>query len=286
MSTNTYIGYEFAVAVVDQAVAHTTYDRSELLRAVSALVLWSNANSVAIELEKVFARDNIVAHIEGGLTGFGQGTRTNRRSQLLRVAEALLEPSLAPRALPALAASDPTMPYTEEEQAALLEWARKEKRARRGDDAMVLLALGFGAGLSAQEVMNVRAGDVEVTDGAVMVYVREGRVRVVPVLRRWETALGRRAAALKAEEYLFKPGRDGAGKNLISNFVAKARVDGVHAQTQRMRSTWLVQQMAACTPLPELIDAAGVDSLEALTRYLGFVERKATLDVVAKLRAA
>ena len=73
--------------------------------------------------------------------------------------------------------------------------------------------------------------------------------QIVPVLRRWEKALEQRAAALKDQEHLFKPGRTGAGKNLISNFVAKAKADGVHAQTQRMRSTWLVQQMAACTPL-------------------------------------
>lgn len=38
-----------------------------------------------------------------------------------------------------------------------------------------------------------------------------------------------------------------------------------------MRSTWLVQQMAARAPLPALVEAAGVDSLEALTRYLQFV---------------
>ena len=116
----------------------------------------------------MFARDNIVNHIENGLTSFGQGTRTNRRSQLLRVAEALLEPALAPRALPALAPSDPTIPYSDDEQAALLEWARKRKRSKRCDDAMMLLALGFGAGLSAQEVISARAGDVTVTVDAVL----------------------------------------------------------------------------------------------------------------------
>lgn len=87
----------------------------------------------------------------------------------------------------------------------------------------MLLALGFGAGLSAQEVMGVRAGDVVVVDDVVLARVAEGRVRTVPVLKKWEKALVRRAAELKASDYLFKPGRTSAGKNLTSNFIASAK---------------------------------------------------------------
>lgn len=168
----------------------------------------------------------------------------------------------------------------------LVEWARKEKRRKRGDDAMVLLALGFGAGLSAQEVMNVRAGDVESTEIALLIHVREGRARTVPVLRRWEKAIAKLATTVEPADYLFKPGRAGSGKNLISNFVADSRGSGVYAQTQRMRSTWLVTHMNACTPLPELMEAAGVDSLEALTRYLPFVAPTLPSDARSRLRAA
>ena len=106
------------------------------------------------------------------------------------------------------------------------------------------------------------------------------------MLKKWERALARRAGELRATDYLFKTGRTGAGKNLISNFVASAKADGVHAQTQRMRSTWLVQQMTACVPLPALVEAAGVDSLEALTRYLQFLPVLHDESTVARLRAA
>jgi hypothetical protein len=83
-----------------------------------------------------------------------------------------------------------------------------------------------------------------------------------------------------------KPGRDGAGKNLISDFVASAKAEAVHAQTQRMRSTWPVQQMSACAPLPELVEAAGVDWLAALARYLTFVPKASTDIAASRLRAA
>ena len=286
MSTNVTTATDFSRDAVADSAGRTPYDNTELLRAVTALTEWSIGSGVTLDRTAVFARDNIVAHINTGLREFGQGTRTNRRSQLLRVAEALLAPELAPRPLPAMAPSDPTVPYSEDEQAALLEWARKRKRTKRCDDAMMLLALGFGAGLSAQEVMSVRAEDIVVTDDAVLIRLTEGRVRTVPVLRKWETALRKRAAALKPGDHVFKPGRTGAGKNLISNFVASAKADGVHAQTQRMRSTWLVQQMAARAPLPALVEAAGVDSLEALTRYLAFVPAASAASSVALLRAA
>jgi integrase len=205
---------------------------------------------------------------------------------LLRVAESLLAPELAPRALPAMAPSDPTVPYTGDEETILTDWAKAEKRKGHGSDALVLLALGFGAGLSATEIMTVRAGDVAVRDEAVVVIVREGRVREVTVLRKWERALAKRAGELEPEEFLFKPGRAGGSKNLISNFVTRANVQGVHAQTQRMRSTWLVLHMGAGTSLVDLVDAAGVDSLEALTRYLQFVRRVPSAEAAKQLRSA
>jgi len=38
-----------------------------------------------------------------------------------------------------------------------------------------------------------------------------------------------------------------------------------------MRSTWIVTQLSAGTNVRALVRAAGVDSLEAFTRYLAFV---------------
>jgi len=39
-----------------------------------------------------------------------------------------------------------------------------------------------------------------------------------------------------------------------------------------MRSTWITTQLSAGTHVRTLVAAAGVDSLEAFTRYLGFVD--------------
>lgn len=276
----------FLLGCLTDATPDTPYTVAELRRSLSGLVYWHVATTGGVlTREVVLGRCNIVRYVEGGMSEFKVATRTNRRCQLLRVAEALLGPELAPRALPALAPSDPCAPYSVDEVAALTGCAKSVKKPHR-TDAAVLLALGLGAGLSAQEIMSVRAGDVLAGPDGVRVRVAEGRSRTVTVLRRWEAAIARRAAGASAAEFLFKPGRSSAGKNLISNFVANNLAGGVHVQTQRMRATWLVTQMAACTSLPVLAEAAGVDSLEALTRYLKFVPTGPSAQAAASLRSA
>ncbi|MCI0156816.1 hypothetical protein KNO15_08915 [Leifsonia shinshuensis] len=269
--------------ITDASIA--SYEPSKLKPALTTFTEWCSKKGIPLERTVVFERANIARFVEVGLPTLASATRGNYRSQLLRVAEALLDEAHAPRPLSALAPSDPSVPYTTDEQSLLREWARKEKKARRAD-AEILVALGLGAGLSAIEIMNIRAHDVlQSTSGAVLVRVAEGRTRTVPLLRRWERAALRRAAELSGDDYLFIPGRSGAGKNLISNFVARGG-NKIHVQTQRMRAAWIVTHLAASSPLPELVKAAGVDSLEAFTRYLRYVPARETTESVRSLRAA
>lgn len=275
----------FISSVVRATNGATPYTEAEIDLVVRRLVEHSASVGVPLTRESVLARDNIGRFIAEGLTGRAIATRADYRSKLLRTAEALLPPELAPRALAPLAPSDPTAPYDHHELNALGQWARRQKSGRR-EDAKTLLALGLGAGLSASELMNARSEDIILgANHATFIQVREGRRRTVPVRRGWERQVAKRSAELDPSDFLFLPGRTGAGKNLVSNWVKRADCT-VHVTTQRLRSTWLVSQMAAHIPLPELVDAAGVDSLEALTRYLQFVPRLAAEDAARALRAA
>lgn len=276
---------DFIQTTVTTTLDATPYTSSELSLVIRLITAWSIDRGLELSSTAILARDNVISFIDSGLADRAPATRADYRSKLLRVAEALLPSELAPRRLTPLQASDPCAPYSRAEQQDLLLWARSQKRARR-KDARILLALGLGAGLSSAEIGNARANDIiATTDGAVLVHVRDGRPRTVPVLRRWEKVLLQRAQELSGEEYLFVAGRKGCGKNLIGNFVNRNDAT-VHVQAQRLRNTWLVVQMTACTPLPELIEAAGVESLEALSRFLPFVERKDPRQSRRVLRAA
>jgi hypothetical protein len=276
---------EFIQSTVSAARDKTPYTDGEVTLVVRLLTEWSSSRGLELTTEAILARENIASFIHAGIEGRAAATRADYRSKLLRVAEALLPPESAPRRLTPLQASDPSAPYTQDDQQVLVAWARAQKKHRR-TDARVLLALGLGAGLSSAEIMNARASDVVMTiEGVVLIHVRETRPRVVPVLRKWEKVLVERARTLDGEDFLFIAGRTGSGKNLISNFVQRDDAS-VHVQPQRLRSTWLVTQMSASTPLTALVEAAGVESLEALTRFLPFVDRPDESTTWRALRAA
>ena len=72
-------------------------------------------------------------------------------------------------------------------------------------------------------------------------------------------------------KWLFAPAREGAGKNLISNFVVRGGSAGLRPNTQRMRATYLVRHIAAGDSVTQMMEIAGVKSLDALARYVRFV---------------
>ncbi|WP_166790295.1 hypothetical protein [Cryobacterium sp. Hh11] len=51
-----------------------------------------------------------------------------------------------------------------------------------------------------------------------------------------------------------------------------------------MRSTWLVHHVNASTPIPNFLEAAGIQSFEALDRFLVFAERPGRAAALRSLR--
>lgn len=192
---------------------------------------------------------------------------------LLRMSELLMPPSAQPVRLPPMWAAHPLPPYTTADVAALRSWALGQTTQTRLVQCHVLLALGLGAGLSAAEVADLRMGRIHVDSDGVLVEVVGTRARLVPVLEEWEQVLadvGR--AAIRPDLYVFGgPRRKVSHKNTVSNFVRATNIGRVHPSLQRMRVTWIVGHLVAGSPAKALMQAAGVDSLEALNRYLRFV---------------
>lgn len=60
-------------------------------------------------------------------------------------------------------------------------------------------------------------------------------------------------------------------KNLISNFVHDTVDRPVDISSQRLRTSWLCGHLLAGTPVHVLVDAAGIDTLEALGRYVPYL---------------
>lgn len=170
--------------------------------------------------------------------------------------------------------STASAPYSKDELAELRAWARLSTGARR-KTANVLIALGVGAGLSAGEVVGVTRRDIVADGSKAMVTVRGTRPRVVLMERAWAETLLRAVVDLEPGDWVFGNGRATAGKNLVTNFIAKTTTAGLAPNTQRMRATWIVNQLQAGVGAVPLMRSAGVASLEAITRYVQFVDEAA-----------
>ncbi len=264
---------DFVRAAVTDCDCRTPYSATDLLIASARHVHWCVFSAgLPLERESVFHREVIAEYAARGCPQLARASAGNIRSRLLRMSELLLPPATRTAKLAAMPPSAPTVPYSITDQVALRSWATGQITQYQVVNCHVLLALGLGAGLSSAEVGGVQAGHLHVDADGVLVEVVGKRSRLVPVLAEWESVLIDAAdAAMRPDLYVFRPQRDKVHRNFVSHFVDKTNIGRVRPSLQRMRATWIVTHLTAGSPVKALVEAVGVDSLEALTRYLRYV---------------
>lgn len=265
---------DFVRSAVTDCQRETPYSARELLTVSARYVRWCwRTAGLPLDRSVIFQRDSIAEYIARGCEQMSPASAGNRRSQLLRMSEILLPPEERQNRLAPLPPSDPLAPYTPADIVALRSWAKGQNTQYRRAQCHLLLALGLGAGLSNAEILAVRACHIRADNEGAMVEVTGARPRFVPVLATWEQTLIDYAEAmpLDRKQFVFRPRRTSTHANALINFVDKSKPGRVRATAQRMRVTWMVTHLRAGTPVKPLVTAAGVDSLEALTRYLRYV---------------
>jgi len=263
----------FVRAAVTDATPNTVYGVKALLSTLAHFARWCT-ETAGLELDRavVFDRYVIEEFIVKGCPGLNPASRGNRRSQLLRMAEALLGPDRVPGPLNPLRASDPMRPYTAAEITSLRSWASGQGTAGRRRDAWTLLALGVGAGLAAEDMRFLTAEMVHHDAQGVVIDVPGRRRRKVPVIDAWGKPVLEAARAIEPGRPLFRPDRGSGNKNFVGQFIHASNGAGLKPSIQRLRVTWIVRHLDAGTPVVPFLDAAGVERLGALTRYLRFVK--------------
>ncbi|TFB91463.1 site-specific integrase [Cryobacterium sp. HLT2-28] len=277
----------FVLDSVADAADGTPYTEAELKVAASRIAAWTwQTAGLPLERGVVFRRDVVARFIAVGCSTLKPASRGNLRSQLLRMSEVLLDPREVPRRLAALESSEPAAPYSGAELISLRSWASTQSTPARRANAWVLLATGAGAGLAASEIGELRVGDIRVDGNGVLLVVTGERPRVVPVLREWEQVLADRTRTLGPDRFAFRENHAANYPNLIANFIDRSQVVGVKPKSQRLRATWIVRHLDAATPVVPLMQAAGIESLEAMTRYVRFVREVDDGEARTRLREA
>ena len=278
----------FVENAVAMALPQTSYSAKALLSPAMHFTYWAvfvagaERNATA-----VFQRELIEYYVRETMGDLREGTRRNNRAWLFRVAEAV-NPETNPRNPMPLNQRGMDTPYTSGELDILDGWAAGQGTAYSRRAATTLVALGAGAGLSSREIALLRNDAVILGDdrSVTINITEEGCPRHIPVAARYERAVTKAVKGTPGELFVFLPQRTRTGNDVVSAFVARSsRPTGTPTvRVQRLRNTWLVQQMTNRVDVLTLMEAAGLKSLESISRLAGFVPRPSDAERTAQLR--
>jgi hypothetical protein len=281
---------DFVSDSIALALPLTAYSVETLMGPVMRFVHWS-VFVVGCELDAtlIFDRDLIDTFVREALPGnLAPGTRRNYRAWILRVAE-VVNPDKTPHVPIPLNSRSMEMPYSEADIVALDRWSAGQPSEYRRAGAATVVALGAGAGLTSLEIAHLTRSAVTVhNNGKVELTVSvagEFKRRVI-VTSEFEDIIAAQVTDLPDDAFVFLPLRSRVVNDVVSAFIARTvRPEGTPTvNVRRLRNTWLVNQMINRTDVLTLMDAAGLQSLESISRLAQFVPRPTADDRDAQLR--
>ena len=206
----------------------------------------------------------VEAFVARGLPGRAASTKGTYRSVLRS-----LGGSTRPAGATPFSGSGAKAPYSAQERAELWSVAASQRSEWRRRSALILLALGIGAGLRAGELAAAVGDDVTDKPRGVSVRVGGAGGRTVPVSDVYAKTVAQQAKQA-GPGHLFCPGGgERAYRNFVNNFCYGLVADpaGPRLSSGRCRSSFICDHLAAGAPLGELLYMAGIAEVESLLRY-------------------
>lgn len=263
-----------ALVVAPQPVTHGWVHTS--LMTVGGLVRWAQTMGEPLERDHLLSQQTRNRFLNLGTSDLTDTSRRNYRCRLDLIATGLTSGPVAPTVTRPLQHGEAIDPHTATEVATLWVWAQGLRPATRRDRILGAMTLGLGCGLRAGELVHPTPESVSVDEDGVHVTVVSDRgIRVVTCDRVWEDRLVEVAANTPAGHPLTSPWRaDAATARGLQNAMASAQ--HTHPpiawfSARSLRNTWLVQRLTEGTPVPTLLEAAGLESIEALKAFLVYV---------------
>lgn len=262
---------DFVVSAVAEAAASIAQPADRLIVVAAPFVDWVvNVNGYPTKSAVVFHPVIIRRYITRTDVTWSDTTRRTYRSALMRMSEALV--GEVPLKFAPTTPQNTAAPYDDLDLHLLESWATGQSTAARRRSAGVVLALCTGAGLKANELLQVRRRDILADADGVLVTVNAG-ARTVPLLARFETLLLNSIAEIEPEHWVFgSPKRVKHGISTITTFLYDTdRGNEPDPVTTRMRNTWLITHLIAGTNMRALMTAAGVTKFEHLDQLVAHV---------------
>ena len=263
--------WAYTRSTVSQLVFASTASPSNAAKYMSHLAdfaAWAHGEGVPLLPRHLLDPEVIERYIAIGMAASRDSTRATRRAILRRVARRC-SPA-APEPPRPIAYRRVRPPYTAADVEGLLGLAAAQPTPNRRRTLRAILHLGLGCGLASHDLAWVGGDDVSpLPDGGVQVRVSGGtRPRAVVALAAHEDPL--LALAEAAGQRLLIGGTLRGRRNVTRGPLADVvgGEDLPRLEPARLRSTWLLTHLQARTPLPALMQAAGLSTVRPLEDLL------------------
>jgi integrase len=211
----------------------------------------------------------MAAFVDKGLLRRTPSTRGTYRSLLRQVAGTSGGRTGAP-----FSASPAPAPYGPEERRELWAMAMAQPKAWRRHSALMLMALGIGAGLRAGEITLATTADVVGRTSSLRVRVGADAPRTVRVQPGHAARLAALAKRTEGTFLFHRQATDRSYYNFVNDFCRQLVCDPAAPKlsANRCRSSFICDHLAAGTPLSVLLEMSGIKEVESLLRYARHVE--------------
>ncbi len=238
-------------------------------RVLARLGAWSLKQGFELDREAVLCPATVDAYVGVGMPGASNGSLMAARGDLRLLGTTLTRTAPWVQRPEPIARMSLSAPYTEAEVAAIRRDVLRQSTPLRAQAGRALLALGLGAGLDGRWNVHVTGNDVAEYDGVVTVTVGDPLARVVVVRDEFAEDL----LALAADAGNGRLVAGSTSKNAAAKAAARIVIDQGHIKlsAKRLRSSWLVAHLVNRTPLPALLEAAGLKSLASLSDLVPFL---------------
>ena len=242
------------------------------LRLVADFVNWARMSGYDLDWESLFVERVIDDYIRRGIKHTAR-TANDYRKDLRNLAAHINDAPGAPNRSVRIPHAAVKPPYTSREVGQIMRLIDLEADTRFKRRIQVAVALGLGAGLSAQDMRQLSRGHIDdfAADG-ILIRVPGDRPREVWMRRDYEALLRSGLEGLTRNEHVL--GRRSMGKDALVDLYKRIQslADGPDLLQGRMRNTWLAHLMCEPIPLWTVMQAAGLNGARSLTDIAQYLQ--------------
>jgi hypothetical protein len=253
---------------------------------VANYLVWRHGTGAPTAVAEAFTFTAIYHYELNGMADLSDNTRRDYIAKLRTIATRVNPGPDAPPRVATNARKVIQPGYTDAEMAAICRVVTRLGSPVVRRQMCAIVGLCAGAGLSPQDLRNLRAGDIDDRAGdGIVVNVPGARARRTIVRHDFEDMVRTGLKGLGASSLVL--GRKVDRRNVTANIIDGAgileHIPDISAW--RLRSTWLLHHMARRVPLGVLLAAAGLDSARTLTDLIQYLPEADVDSASGALRA-